>query len=301
MPGDLRRRRPKPARPGIRAHLRDCGGCAAFAAAISARSLELRAIAPPLPAAAAAVLLTRALGTGSGSAGGTSGVVAAVAGKAAGITLSSKVIPGLAVAAVVGAGAGTTGLVSLSPPQTGHAQPKAAPRAGAAGQQNRRSPLTGSTTLVGPTPAGSSSARSGRGPVIAPAHAATAAHGHGHSRRASAAHRGAAHARAVHGSHGHGHSPHRQDAGGSAAHGQGTRSRAAVVRGPRVSPAHGSGRQAATHGKMPGARGLTGLTGAPHAPTPAPAHSRGAVRHSNPAVIGSGARHRERRRRRPAP
>lgn len=275
---------------GIRAHLRDCGGCAAFAAAIPARSRDLRAIAPPLPAAAAAVLLTRALGAGSGSAGGASGVVAAVAGKAAGITLSSKVIAGLAVVAVAGAGAGTAGLVSQPPPATGHAQSAGAARAGAVGRKHRRSPLTATATLVAPTSAGSSSGRSGRQRVIAPAHAAPAAHGHGRSGRASGVHREAAHGRAVHGARGHGHTPHRQNAGGSAVHGQSTHSRVAVVRGPHASPAHGSARQAGTRGNVPGGRGITGVTGATHAPKPASAHPGAAVGHGTPAVIGNRSR-----------
>jgi len=272
---------------GIRAHLRDCGGCAAFAAAIPARSRDLRALAPPLPAGAAAALLTRTLGAGSGSAGGASGVVAAVAGKAAGITLSSKVIAGLAVVAVAGAGVGTAGLVSQPPPATGHAQPAAAARAGAAGRKHRRSPLTGTGPLVERTPAGSSSGRSGGGLVITPAHAAPAAHGHGRWGRASGAHREAAHGRAVHGSRGHRHISHRQNAGGSAVHGQSTHSRAAVVRGLHASPAHGSGTRAGAHANVPGARGIAGITGAPHGPKPAPAHPRVAVRHGNPAAIGS--------------
>lgn len=268
---------------GIRAHLRDCRGCAAFAAAVPARSRDLRAIAPPLPAAAAAALLTRALGAGSGSAGGASGVVAAVAGKAAGITLSSKVIAGLAVVAVAGAGAGTAGLVSQPPPATGQVQPAGAAPVGAVGQKNRRSPLTGTATLVGRT----SSGRSGRGLVIAPAHAARAAHGHDHSERASGAPREVPVGRAVHGSRGRGHTPHRQNAGGSAVPGQSTHSRVAVVRGPHASPAHGSGTPAGTHGNVPSGRGLTRITGVTPAPKPARADPRAAVGRSTPAVIGS--------------
>ena len=96
----------------IRAHLRDCAGCAAFAAAIPARSRDLRALTPPLPAAAAAGLLSRALGAGSTHAGGsgTSATAAGLATKTAGLTLSTKVLAG--AAAVVTAAAGTTGAVT---------------------------------------------------------------------------------------------------------------------------------------------------------------------------------------------
>ena len=43
----------------VRAHLRDCASCSAFAAAIGARQVEMRAIVPVLPAAASAVVLAR--------------------------------------------------------------------------------------------------------------------------------------------------------------------------------------------------------------------------------------------------
>ena len=45
----------------VRAHLRDCASCSAFAAAIGARQVEMRAIVPVLPAAASAVVLARAV------------------------------------------------------------------------------------------------------------------------------------------------------------------------------------------------------------------------------------------------
>jgi len=43
----------------VRAHLRDCPACAAFAAAIPARRADLRAIGPALPSAASAALSPR--------------------------------------------------------------------------------------------------------------------------------------------------------------------------------------------------------------------------------------------------
>ena len=45
----------------VRAHLRDCASCSAFAAAIGARQVEMRAIVPVLPAAASAVVLADGL------------------------------------------------------------------------------------------------------------------------------------------------------------------------------------------------------------------------------------------------
>ncbi|MGI8412643.1 MAG: sigma-70 family RNA polymerase sigma factor [Solirubrobacteraceae bacterium] len=89
----------------VRAHLRDCSGCAAFAAAIPARGADLRAIAPPLPAVVAAGLLTRVLGGGSGhGAGGASGLAAGAAGKTVGAALSAKVLAGAAILATTAVG-----------------------------------------------------------------------------------------------------------------------------------------------------------------------------------------------------
>ncbi|HZE04496.1 MAG TPA: sigma-70 family RNA polymerase sigma factor, partial [Solirubrobacteraceae bacterium] len=50
----------------VRAHLRDCGGCAAFAEAISTRRGDLLALAPALTPAAASGLLAKITGVGSG-------------------------------------------------------------------------------------------------------------------------------------------------------------------------------------------------------------------------------------------
>src|SRR6201995_6014621 len=57
----------------MRSHLRDCSSCASFAAAISERRSDLRAITPLLPAAASAALLARLGRSASGYAGGGAG------------------------------------------------------------------------------------------------------------------------------------------------------------------------------------------------------------------------------------
>jgi RNA polymerase sigma factor (sigma-70 family) len=108
----------------VRAHLRDCRGCEAFAAAIPERRAELRAVTPALPPAAAAALLSRALHTASGhgasgAAVGSAGAAGAVT-KAAGTALTSKALAGVAVVAT--AAAGVTGLAHvLRHTQTGAA------------------------------------------------------------------------------------------------------------------------------------------------------------------------------------
>jgi RNA polymerase sigma factor (sigma-70 family) len=96
----------------VRAHLRDCAGCAGFAAAIADRRADLRALVPGLPPLAAAAIFARASGSLSVS-GGTAGVgVGAGAGGGAlgkGIAaavMSSKLATGAAVLATAAAGAG---------------------------------------------------------------------------------------------------------------------------------------------------------------------------------------------------
>jgi RNA polymerase sigma factor (sigma-70 family) len=88
----------------VRAHLRDCVSCSAFATAIPARTANLRALAPPLPAVAGAGLLAHVLGgaskVGGGSyAGGGSaaGVAGALSGKTALLGVAMKALASLAV------------------------------------------------------------------------------------------------------------------------------------------------------------------------------------------------------------
>jgi RNA polymerase sigma factor (sigma-70 family) len=95
----------------VRAHVRQCASCSAFAEAIPARASDLRALAPPLPPAVAAAILARATG-GAGSAGGGYGTAASGVGAKAAVTATAaKVATGVAVlsatlgaAAIVGAG-----------------------------------------------------------------------------------------------------------------------------------------------------------------------------------------------------
>jgi RNA polymerase sigma factor (sigma-70 family) len=83
----------------VRAHLRECDGCAAFAAAIPGRRADLQALAPPLAPLAAAGILGGVLGgSGSGHAGGGAGWLAAGAtGKSAAAALVAKTAVGVAI------------------------------------------------------------------------------------------------------------------------------------------------------------------------------------------------------------
>jgi RNA polymerase sigma factor (sigma-70 family) len=123
----------------LRAHLRDCAACSAFAGAIPQRQADLRAVAPALPAVAAAGLLMRVTGAGSGQAGGGSaGLVGGAAGKAVAAGVSGKLVATGALI-VATAAVGTSGIlhaVSAAPP-SGHARASvsqpAASRASASG------------------------------------------------------------------------------------------------------------------------------------------------------------------------
>jgi RNA polymerase sigma factor (sigma-70 family) len=84
----------------VRAHLRSCDACAAFAAAIPARRSELQALALPLPAPLVAGLLSGLLG--HTAARGTRGIARGLAGKSAGLGLAGKTAVVAAVAVTAG-------------------------------------------------------------------------------------------------------------------------------------------------------------------------------------------------------
>ncbi|MBV9942900.1 MAG: sigma-70 family RNA polymerase sigma factor, partial [Solirubrobacterales bacterium] len=96
----------------VRAHLHECPGCAAFAAAIPARSAELHALAPSLPVLAAAGLLERMIGASPGCGAGV-GLTTAVAGKTASMALSVNALAGAAVVATATVGV-TLGIGELT-------------------------------------------------------------------------------------------------------------------------------------------------------------------------------------------
>jgi RNA polymerase sigma factor (sigma-70 family) len=94
----------------LRAHMRDCPACTAFALAIPARKADMLALAPPIAPLAAGGVLTRLLSGGSAHGGHGAGVAAAAAGKVAGTALITKAV--VAVAVVGTATAGATGVLT---------------------------------------------------------------------------------------------------------------------------------------------------------------------------------------------
>ncbi|HET8978465.1 MAG TPA: sigma-70 family RNA polymerase sigma factor [Solirubrobacteraceae bacterium] len=92
----------------VRAHLRGCAGCAAFAEAVSTRRRDLLALAPALPPAAASGLLAKITGAGSGHGGGGLGATAGATGKGLGAAMSAKTLTtGAMVLTTAAVGAGT--------------------------------------------------------------------------------------------------------------------------------------------------------------------------------------------------
>jgi RNA polymerase sigma factor (sigma-70 family) len=144
--GDRRRLRGR----RLRAHLTGCDGCRGFEAAIVTRSGDLSAIAPPLPAAAAAGVFAAVGGSSAGA--GLAGVGGAVGSLAAGLGASGAAKGlSLAAAVVIAAGAGqATGVIDVAKPfgSGDSGQPASSP--------------TPAVTPGGSDSAGRSSAESGR-------------------------------------------------------------------------------------------------------------------------------------------
>jgi RNA polymerase sigma factor (sigma-70 family) len=101
----------------LRAHLKDCDGCADFAAAIDHRRADLAALAPPIALPAALAALQAALGAGStGTVAGGSAATGSVAGIGAALSGSAAVKSAavlIAAAAIGGGAAEVGGLVDL--------------------------------------------------------------------------------------------------------------------------------------------------------------------------------------------
>src|SRR4051794_2601671 len=179
----------------IRAHLRACEGCRDFREAIPRRRAELQALCPPLPALAAAGLLSSVLGGSGGGAttgaaagataavgGGASGTATALGGAAAsgaaagpgvlaGAFGASAAVKAASVAAAVAIGAGTagaTGVVEL-------------PLLGGSGSAPSHSvPTSPSPAVAHHEPAGAAATPAERSQPGAPDGRGDSAHGRGH-------------------------------------------------------------------------------------------------------------------------
>lgn len=149
----------------LRAHLKGCDGCRGFAASISRRRVDLDALFPPLPAAAAGAMLSGLIGGGAGgaAAGGTAAGGTAAAAAGSGLAASAAV-KGASLAAAVALAAGAAdvgGLIDLPSPGGGGADgARSAPAGSSAPASNQRPASDLDRTVTG---GGGSDARRGDG------------------------------------------------------------------------------------------------------------------------------------------
>jgi RNA polymerase sigma factor (sigma-70 family) len=179
----------------VRAHLRSCASCSAYAAAIGDRRDALQALAPPLAPVALAGVLAHVAGVGASGQGaaGAGAVAVGTVGKSAAAAVATKVLVGAAL--VTGTAIGVNQVV-----HSGHTPHRAVRHAPAAGNASglpasgHVAPAVRST----PVPAGSATgALSGAGAArrhVAGVHAhrrgKAVSHGHGRSVPAGRGHKG---------------------------------------------------------------------------------------------------------------
>ncbi len=178
----------------VAAHLRDCAACAAFAAAIPSRSADLRALAPALPPAATALLLSRTLGAGASGAGGSSGggaLGAGAAGKTALGLSGAKVATTVALAATATLGVGA----ALGPTAHRAGAPQARPAAVEAPASAGGTLARPATRPTGPSSAAKAGKASAQARTAASSHRAASAGARAAPRASSATHQNGAHAR----------------------------------------------------------------------------------------------------------
>jgi RNA polymerase sigma factor (sigma-70 family) len=168
----------------VRAHLRECTACSAFAAAIPSRSADLSALAPAMPPAATAAVLGHLLAGSVARGSGGTGAVGASAGMAGKVTVAvggAKVATTVAVAVTA-----TIGVATALGPQ--HVAQRAHARSSAASGALQRSAARRPGGALSVTAVGPSNGASAGAPA-----AAASAHGlrHGTATQAGNPARGA--------------------------------------------------------------------------------------------------------------
>jgi hypothetical protein len=253
----------------VRAHLRECGSCAAFAAAIPTRRTDLHALAVPIAPLAAAGVLARLSGGGTTAVGAGGRAAGTVAGKLAGAGLTGKAL--VTTVVVTGAAAGVAGTLAhvhhlLAVP--GSAAVSAPAGSPAAGHSRGHAVLFGRSSEFVLEPSGGRRAhyRTGQhsvrisGTVVRPrAHGQGSIHGRSHGWDHPAANRSQ--------SHGLGSSAHGNGAGASqASGGQSSYRSAAANRGGSSTshqpPARGSTQGSAGSSTVAGSASVATKSGA---------------------------------------
>ncbi|HWD64785.1 MAG TPA: sigma-70 family RNA polymerase sigma factor [Solirubrobacteraceae bacterium] len=256
----------------VRAHLRDCSGCAAFAAAIPQRQADLRALTPALPASAAAGLLWRITGAGSGQgSGGGAGLISGATGKAVATAASGKLLTtGALIVATAAVGTGGV-LRAITPglaPHPAAAIARTAGPASAAGGPINRHASGGSARLLAATEVGSvagahhahtAGSSHGKSSSATPGHSNEASNGSGHTRGHPGAGKSASgSSTATHGEH--------LGAQRNSAHGSPVRSKRTHTKGTKVHRTRSTapGSKSATH-RATGSSGAVGIGSATQA------------------------------------
>ncbi|HEY1523906.1 MAG TPA: sigma-70 family RNA polymerase sigma factor [Solirubrobacteraceae bacterium] len=214
----------------VRAHLRDCGRCHAFADAIPERRAALLALSPALPAAAASGLLQQITGAAHHGVGG-GGLLAGAGGKSLGVALSAKgVATGLAIVATATVGA--VGAVEVATHSGGRAV--------------RAHLLKNASHRSGAGSASAATARSTTAPGSAGGHGTLKTHGPRSTTAGAGSKRGGAASFA-----------HQRSATGTSLNAGGTNpnARGGNPNASRVNPTAAGGTNATAHGGNPNANG----------------------------------------------
>ena len=151
----------------LRAHLKGCDGCRGFAASISRRRVDLDALFPPLPAAAAGTMLAGLVGGGSGgaAAGGAAAGGSAAAAAGGGLAASAAV-KGASLAAAIALAAGAAdvgGLIHLPSPVGGAGSAKKSKPASSTAPDGGGRPASDADRTVSGRSGGGSEARRSNG------------------------------------------------------------------------------------------------------------------------------------------
>jgi RNA polymerase sigma factor (sigma-70 family) len=241
----------------VRSHLRACSACREVQATLSARSADLRLLAPPLPALVASAMLARLIGHTAGPIAATAGAASGGASLAGGTGGAAGPAPGAASGGASAASA--TG--GVAGPATGAATAGGASGAGGAAGAGATSGVAGLAAHLGGAAAVKVAASAA---IVAAAAAGTAnvvLSGHTHRTPLRAQHRGGA--AAIHGSSRAIVSP----TGGAAA-----------IGGPASSAEHSRGASAAHSGG--------GSAGGVNPPGALPSQAAEAQATSQPAPVG---------------
>ena len=251
----------------LRAHLRHCADCRDFRAAIGRRRSDLAALAPPLPALAAAGLLQSLVGASGSTVGsGALGLLGGGAGKT--LATSGALKAGAALLATAAVGVGTAEVTGVAGNPFDGSSPSGA-----------KSQSQGASSTAGPN---SGSAVANDPPAVANDPSGGAAH-NGHGKFSEHGKSGHGRSQAAAGQ-GRGHSPSSKGHGSSKGHS----SAAPAAAAPKGAGGHAYGHQKAPSQLPPKAQGQAHANPAPKQGAPASAGNAGANAGGSAPNAGTG-------------